>query len=56
MTWAALRPELGPSAAPGEQGGHAQQEPNDDTLPVDPGHIRTRQHYEAMLKDQNANQ
>lgn len=25
-------------------------------LPVDPGHVRTRQHYEAMLEEQRAGQ
>jgi len=51
LTWAALKPEPGASPAPGEQGGHAHQEPRDGALPVDPGHVRTRQHYEAMLQE-----
>ena len=46
-----MQPEGGASAAPSEQGGHARQEPHDGALPVDPGHVRTRQHYEAMLRE-----
>ena len=45
-----MQPEGGASAAQAEQGaqlqGHAECE-----LPVDPGHVRTRQHYEAMLQE-----
>ena len=29
-----------------QQQGHVERE-----LPVDPGHVRTRQHYEAMLQE-----
>ncbi|WP_162995697.1 hypothetical protein [Janthinobacterium agaricidamnosum] len=56
MTWSTTQPAPGASAALGEQGGHAQQEPHDGALPVDPGHVRTRQHYEAMLEEQRASQ
>lgn len=33
-----------------------QQEHVERELPVDPGHVRTRQHYEAMLEEQRASQ
>ncbi|WP_289887104.1 hypothetical protein [Janthinobacterium sp. SUN118] len=56
MTWVVLQPEAGASAARAEEGGHAQQEPNDGALPVDPGHVRTRQHYETMLEELRAGQ
>ena len=40
----------GGAPAQAEQGaqhqGHVEHE-----LPVDPGHVRTRQHYEAMLQE-----
>ena len=56
MTWATLQLEAGASVARAEEGGHAQQEPNDGVLAVDPGHVRTRQHYEAMLEELRASQ
>ncbi|WP_290602344.1 hypothetical protein [Janthinobacterium sp.] len=56
MTWTTLRPAPGASTTQGEQGGDAQQDPHDGALPVDPGHVRTRQHYEAMLEEQRASQ
>ena len=38
--------------APTQAGqGAQQQEHVERELPVDPGHVRTRQHYEAMLKE-----
>ena len=50
MTWSTAKPESGASAVLGEEGaqqqGHVERE-----LPVDPGHVRTRQHYEAMLQE-----
>ena len=49
MTWTTLLPEGGAPAQAEEgaqQQGHAERE-----LPVDPGHVRTRQHYEAMLQE-----
>ncbi|MGK5071018.1 hypothetical protein [Janthinobacterium sp. RT4P48] len=49
MTWSTMQPESG-APAQAEQGaqqqGHVERE-----LPVDPGHVRTRQHYEAMLQE-----
>ncbi|MGK5003698.1 hypothetical protein [Janthinobacterium sp. LB2P70] len=42
--------ESGASAAQAEQGAQ-QQEHGERELPVDPGHVRTRQHYEAMLQE-----
>ncbi|WP_217494269.1 hypothetical protein [Janthinobacterium sp. MP5059B] len=51
MTWTTLQPEAGASAARAEEGNHAQQEPIDGALPVDPGHVRTRQHHESMLRE-----
>jgi hypothetical protein len=56
LTWTTLQPAPGERAVPGEQGGHVQQEPHDGALPVDPGHVRTRQHYELMLEDQRDEQ
>ena len=41
--------------AQAEQGAQ-QQEHHERELPVDPGHVRTRQHYEAMLEEQRASQ
>lgn len=50
MTWSTTQPVPGASAPQDEQGaqqqGHVERE-----LPVDPGHVRTRQHYEAMLQE-----
>ena len=50
MTWATTQPVPGASSALGEEGaeqqGHVERE-----LPVDPGHVRTRQHYEVMLQE-----
>lgn len=50
MTWSTAKPESGASAVLGEEGGqqpvHVERE-----LPVDPCHVRTRQHYEAMLQE-----
>jgi len=56
LTWSTTQPAPATSAAPGEQGGHSQQESHDGALPVDPGHVRTRQHYEAMLEELRAGQ
>ena len=50
MTWSTAQPESGASAAQAEQGAQ-QQEHAERELPVDPGHVRTRQHYEAMLQE-----
>ena len=50
MTRSTTQPESGASAAPGEEGAH-QQAHDERELPVDPGHVRTRQHYEAMLQE-----
>ncbi|MGX9698139.1 hypothetical protein ACWYXK_14225 [Janthinobacterium lividum] len=49
MTWTTMRQESGASAQ-AEQGAQ-QQEHVERELPVDPGHVRTRQHYEAMLQE-----
>ena len=40
----------GSTPAQAEQGAQ-QQEHVERELPVDPGHVRTRQHYEAMLQE-----
>ncbi|MGK5050747.1 hypothetical protein ACQ4WL_04170 [Janthinobacterium sp. RB2P8] len=40
----------GGAPAQAEQGAQ-QQEHVERELPVDPCHVRTRQHYEAMLQD-----
>ncbi|WP_158301315.1 hypothetical protein [Janthinobacterium sp. BJB426] len=50
MTWSTTQPESGTSAVLGEEGGQ-QQVLIEHELPVDPGHVRTRQHYEAMLQE-----
>lgn len=44
-----MLPESG-APAQAEQGAQ-QQEHVERELPVDPGHVRTRQHYEAMLRE-----
>ena len=44
-----MQPE-GAVPAQVEQGAQ-QQEHRERELPVDPGHVRTRQHYEAMLQE-----
>lgn len=44
-----MRPEGG-APAQAEQGTQ-QQEHIERELPVDPCHVRTRQHYEAMLRE-----
>ena len=49
MTWATLQPEGGPPLQAGQ--GTQQQEHVERELPVDPCHVRTRQHYEAMLQE-----
>lgn len=33
---------------------HQSPRHDDEPLPVDPGHVRQRQHYEAMLREQLA--
>ncbi|MGK5049493.1 hypothetical protein ACQ4WP_26895 [Janthinobacterium sp. GB4P2] len=49
MTWATMQPEGGvPTQA--EQGAQ-HQEHVEREMPVDPGHVRTHQHYEAMLQE-----
>ena len=50
MTWTTTQPEGGASAAQADQGAQ-QQEHVELELSVDPGHVRTRQHYEAMLQE-----
>lgn len=50
MTWSTAQPEAGTGAAQAEQGVQ-QQEHGERELPVDPGHVRTRKHYEAMLQE-----
>lgn len=40
----------GGALAQAEQGA-LQQEHFERELPVDPGHVRTRQHYEATLRE-----
>ena len=55
MTWATLQPELHARQAQDEEGASVQQEV-DRPLEVDPGHVRTRQHYEEMLEEQRAGQ
>lgn len=50
MTWATLQPEGDTPAQAGQ--GAQQQEHVERELSVDPGHVRTRQHYEAMLEEQ----
>lgn len=49
MTWTTMQPE-GAAPAQAEQGAQ-QQEHVERELAVDPGHVRTRQHYEAMLQE-----
>lgn len=49
-----MQPEGGPPAQ-AEQGAQ-QHDPVEGELPVDPGHVRTRQHYEAMLEELRAGQ
>lgn len=49
MTWKTLQPESGAPAA-AEQGAQ-QHDLSDIEVPVDPGHVRTREHYEAMLAE-----
>lgn len=49
MTWATLQPEGG-APAQAEQGAQLQEQAERE-LPVDPGHVRTRRHYEAMLQE-----
>ena len=49
MTWKTTQPEGG-ALAQAEQGA-LQQDQVERELPVDPGHVRTRQHYEAMLQE-----
>lgn len=50
MTWSTAQAEAGSSAVLGEEDGR-QQGHVERELPVDPGHVRTRQHYEAMLQE-----
>ncbi|PIG31098.1 hypothetical protein CLU93_5451 [Janthinobacterium sp. 35] len=40
----------GGAQARAEQGDQLQEQAERE-LPVDPGHVRTRQHYEAMLQE-----
>lgn len=54
MTWKTMQPESGAGAAK-EEGAQVQDQAERE-LPVDPGHVRTRQHYEAMLQEQRAGQ
>jgi hypothetical protein len=49
LTWATLQLEGGTPVQAGQ--GAQQQEHVERELPVDPGHVRTRQHYEAMLQE-----
>ena len=49
-----MQPEGG-TPAQAEQGAQ-QHEHVERELPVDPGHVRTRQHYEAMLEEQRSRQ
>ncbi|NHQ93336.1 hypothetical protein [Janthinobacterium lividum] len=49
MTLATLQPEGG--APTYVRQGDQQHEHVENELPVDPGHVRTRQHYEAMLQE-----
>ncbi len=49
LTWATLQQEGG-APAQAEQGAQLQEQAERE-LPVDPGHVRTRQHYEAMLQE-----
>lgn len=35
---------------------HQSPSHDDEPLPVDPGHVRQRQHYEAMLMQRRAEQ
>lgn len=44
-----MQPE-GATPAQAEQGAQ-QQEHRERELPVDPGHVRTRRHYEAILQE-----
>ena len=49
MTWKTLQPE---GEAPANAGQGAQQRDQvEHELPVDPGHVRTREHYESMLAE-----
>ena len=49
-----MQPEGG-TPAHAEQGAQ-KQEHVERELSVDPGHVRTRQHYEAMLEEQRTRQ
>ena len=44
-----MQPEGGAPAQAGQ--GAQQQEHVERELSVDPGHVRTRQHYEGMLQE-----
>ena len=45
-----MQPESGSAVAQDEQGAQLHDQAEHE-LPVDPGHVRTRQHYEAMLQE-----
>ncbi len=49
-----MQPEGG-APAQAEQGAQ-QPDQVERELPVDPGHVRTREHYEAMLEELRAGQ
>lgn len=49
-----MQPEAG-EPAQAEQGAQ-QHDQVEHELPVDPGHVRTRRHYEAMLEELRAGQ
>lgn len=49
MTWKTLQPEGGAPAPAGQ--GAQQRDLGEHEVPIDPGHVRTREHYEAMLAE-----
>lgn len=54
MTWKTLQPEGGAPAQAGQGAQQGQVDPNPDYVrphDPDPGHVRAREHYGAMLAE-----
>jgi hypothetical protein len=54
LTWKTLQPEAAPAPVERAARQHVQAEPNPDYVQPhdpDPGHVRARAHYSAMLAE-----